>query len=91
MEGTVVHHVYMNNHADSAVRTPTGEQQLRKLVVEGHAPLTSFTRAAALLADWPAALERFWQLAPPSEANTPKASQVAAERGTACSPVGVAA
>ena len=29
-----------------------------------------------LLGDWDAALPRFWQLVPPSEANTPEASQV---------------
>ncbi len=72
------------------VGTPAGEQQLRKLV-EDHASLTGSARGAALLADWPAALERFWQLVPPSEANTPEASQAAAERGTVRSPVGAAA
>lgn len=61
------------------VGTPAGEQQLRKLL-EDHAALTGSARAAALLADWPAALERFWQLVPPSEANTPEASKAVAER-----------
>ena len=64
------------------VGTPAGEQQLRKLL-EDHAALTGSARAAALLADWQAALGSFWQLVPPSEANTPEASAAVAERAAA--------
>ena len=72
------------------VGTPAGEQQLRKLL-EDHASLTGSARAGALLADWQTELGRFWQLVPPSEANTPEASKTVAERGAARAAVGAAA
>ena len=72
------------------VGTPAGEQQLRKLL-EDHAALTGSARAGALLADWQSELGRFWQLVPPSEANTPEASKTVAERGAARAAVGAAA
>jgi glutamate synthase (ferredoxin) len=52
--------------------TPAGEAQLKSLI-QAHADKTGSKRAQALLADWAAALPRFWQLVPPSEANTPEA------------------
>lgn len=60
------------------VLTGTGAAQLRGLV-ERHAELTGSAAARDLLADWEAALPRFWQLVPPSEANTPEASEGAEE------------
>jgi glutamate synthase (ferredoxin) len=54
------------------VQTDAGAAQLRRLV-EAHAEKTGSAVAKGLLADWKAALPRFWQLVPPSEANTPEA------------------
>jgi hypothetical protein len=34
-------------------------------------------KAQALLADWSNAVQKFWQLVPPSEANSPQASKAA--------------
>jgi len=53
------------------VITDAGETQLRRLVA-AHAEKTGSEVAKALLADWAAALPRFWQLVPPSEANSPE-------------------
>jgi len=54
------------------VRTDAGEAQLRRLI-EAHAEKTGSATAKAILADWKAALPRFVQLVPPSEANSPEA------------------
>ena len=54
------------------VRTDAGEAQLRRLI-EAHAEKTGSNVAKAILADWKAALPRFVQLVPPSEANSPEA------------------
>jgi glutamate synthase (ferredoxin) len=54
------------------VLTDAGEAQLRRLV-SAHAEKTGSAVAKAILADWAAALPRFWQLVPPSEANSPEA------------------
>ena len=54
------------------VRTDAGEAQLRRLI-EAHAEKTGSAVAKAILADWKAALPRFVQLVPPSEANSPEA------------------
>ncbi len=58
------------------VCTAAGEQQLRKLI-QDHVDLTGSKKGAALLADWQAALPKFWQLVPPSESFTPEASEEA--------------
>ena len=44
-----------------------------------HVETTGSQKGAAILADWPASLGKFWQLVPPSEASTPEASKVAEE------------
>lgn len=49
------------------VCTPAGEQQLKKLI-EDHVDLTGSSKAAAILKDWSASLQKFWQLVPPSGA-----------------------
>jgi glutamate synthase domain-containing protein 3 len=46
------------------VITPAGEAQLKGLL-QAHVDKTGSAKAAALLADWGAARERFWQLVPP--------------------------
>ena len=38
--------------------------------------LRRFTKGARILADWPTMFGKFWQLVPPSEANTPEAAEV---------------
>lgn len=58
------------------VSTAAGDAQLRGMI-EAHVERTGSAKGAALLADWAAAAPRFWQLVPPSEANTPQASPAA--------------
>jgi glutamate synthase (ferredoxin) len=61
--------VKMNeNNAENLFRvvTDAGEAQLRDLI-ESHAEATASPHAKAILAEWPAALGKFWQVAPPSE------------------------
>lgn len=43
------------------VITPAGESQLKELI-QAHADKTGSAKAAALLADWSAASQRFWQV-----------------------------
>lgn len=40
-------------------------------------------KGKAILADWQNALQKFWQLVPPSEANAPQASKAADEAAQA--------
>jgi glutamate synthase domain-containing protein 3 len=40
-------------------------------------PAAGSAKGKAILADWSNAVQKFWQLVPPSEANTPQASQTA--------------
>ncbi|NEQ46792.1 MAG: glutamate synthase subunit alpha [Leptolyngbya sp. SIOISBB] len=61
------------------VITEAGAQQLRSMI-EAHAEHTGSAKAAKLLADWEIYLPKFWQVVPPSEADTPLANpDVAAE------------
>ena len=53
------------------VCTDAGAYQLRCLI-EAHVEKTGSPKGKALLADWAAALLRFWQLVPPAEKNTPE-------------------
>jgi len=55
------------------VATDAGAAQLKGLV-QAHLEKTGSKTAAALLADWANQLPKFWQLVPPSEANTPEAA-----------------
>ena len=55
------------------VVTPAGGQQLKGLISE-HVARTGSAKGAAILAAWDAELPRFWQLVPPSEANSELAS-----------------
>lgn len=58
------------------ISTAAGEAQLRELL-QAHSDKTGSVRAGEMLEDWQGTLERFWQMVPPSEANTPQASPVA--------------
>lgn len=60
------------------VGTPAGEAQLKTLIEE-HVAKTHSPKGAAILASWPASLAQFWQLVPPSESNTPEASNEVVE------------
>ncbi|NEQ37413.1 MAG: glutamate synthase subunit alpha [Okeania sp. SIO3I5] len=55
------------------VSTPTGEAQLKELI-SLHVEKTGSTKAKAILANWSEYLPKFYQVVPPSEAETPVAS-----------------
>lgn len=55
------------------VITKAGEAQLKSLIEE-HVEVTGSTLGKEVLAKWAEYLPRFYQLVPPSEANTPEAS-----------------
>ncbi|MEL6606054.1 MAG: hypothetical protein AAFP20_22810, partial [Cyanobacteria bacterium J06614_10] len=54
------------------VLTQAGERQLKALI-EAHADRTGSAKAKAILADWQAYIPKFWQVVPPSEADSPEA------------------
>eukprot|EP00850_Spirogloea_muscicola_P015685 SM000122S25792 [mRNA] locus=s122:403536:415500:+ [translate_table: standard] len=56
------------------VCTLAGETQLRRLI-QSHVDKTGSSKGKKVLAEWEHFLPLFWQLVPPSEANTPEASQ----------------
>lgn len=58
------------------VCTHAGEAQLKALI-EAHVARTGSAKGKAILADWSNAMQNFWQLVPPSEANSPQASPIA--------------
>jgi len=55
------------------VITDAGKQQLHELLV-AHAERTGSAKAQRVLDHWPEYLEQFWQVVPPSEANSPEAN-----------------
>jgi glutamate synthase (ferredoxin) len=55
------------------VQTAAGEQQLKDLIV-AHGAKTGSQKAQEILSRWAEYLPKFWQLVPPSEAETPEAS-----------------
>ena len=55
------------------VVSPAGEQQLKELI-QAHADRTGSKKAQQILADWSVYLPKFWQVVPPSEAESPEAS-----------------
>ncbi|HEY9832132.1 MAG TPA: glutamate synthase-related protein, partial [Stenomitos sp.] len=62
------------------VMTPAGEQQLKELI-QAHAERTDSPKAKTILAHWSDYLPQFWQVVPPSEADTPEANpEVVEER-----------
>ncbi|MEO1396313.1 MAG: glutamate synthase large subunit [Cyanobacteria bacterium J06634_5] len=54
------------------VLTAAGAQQLKSLI-EAHADRTGSPKAKAILADWDSYLPKFWQVVPPSEADSAEA------------------
>lgn len=55
------------------VGTAAGETQLRRLI-EAHVDKTSSAKGKQILESWDTYLPKFWQLVPPSEANSPEAN-----------------
>ncbi len=55
------------------VSSPAGEQQLQELI-QAHAEYTGSEKAKAILQNWSEYLPKFWQVVPPSEADTPEAN-----------------
>nr|QJC58643.1 ferredoxin-dependent glutamate synthase [Synechococcus sp. UTEX 2380] len=61
------------------VGTAAGEKQLKDLIT-AHAEKTGSPKAKAILANWASYLPQFWQVVPPSEANSPEANVNAAAK-----------
>jgi glutamate synthase (ferredoxin) len=55
------------------VITPAGEAQLKGLI-EVHLAHTGSPKAKTILASWNDYLSKFWQVVPPSEADSPEAN-----------------
>lgn len=55
------------------ITTPTGEAQLKELI-SAHVDRTGSPKGKAILAEWETYLGKFWQVVPPSEANSPEAN-----------------
>ena len=55
------------------VISPSGEQQLRELI-QSHESRTGSPKAKMILQNWQEFLPKFWQLVPPSEADSPEAN-----------------
>jgi len=60
------------------VCTTAGERQLKELIA-AHAQKTGSQKAEKILANWSEYLPKFWQVVPPSEADSPEASDRAIE------------
>lgn len=55
------------------ISTDTGEAQLKELIT-AHVERTGSPKGKAILAQWDTYLGKFWQVVPPSEANSPEAN-----------------
>ncbi len=55
------------------VSSPVGVQQLQELI-QAHAERTGSPKAKTILANWDEYLPKFWQVVPPSEADSPEAN-----------------
>ena len=60
------------------VESQAGEAQLKGLI-EAHVAKTGSPKGAKILESWSEYLPKFWQLVPPSEMNTPEASDAVVE------------
>ena len=81
-DGTFASKVNCEIVAMQRVGTAQGEAQLKGLIEE-HVAKTGSPKGKAVLAAWAEYLPKFWQLVPPSEANTPEATDVVQEEVTA--------
>ena len=57
------------------INSKMGEKQLRDLI-QAHCDRTDSPKARIILENWQEYLPKFWQLVPPSEEDSPEASQV---------------
>lgn len=57
------------------IRTSAGEQQLKALI-QAHFDRTASAKAQTILANWSEYLPQFWQVVPPSEADTPEVKEL---------------
>ena len=64
------------------VSTAAGTQQLRDLI-QTHVDKTGSVKGKAILANWEASLEQFWQIVPPAEKNTPEVNPALKPQGVA--------
>lgn len=55
------------------VSSPAGEQQLQELI-KAHTERTGSLKAKHILDNWEEFLPKFWQVIPPSEADSPEAN-----------------
>lgn len=79
-DGSFPAKVNPENVSIQRVITPAGEQQLKDLI-KIHADKADSQKAAVILANWSDYLPQFWQIVPPSEANTPETNlEVVAEK-----------
>ena len=81
-DGTFASKVNGEIVAMQRVGTAQGEAQLKGLIEE-HVAKTGSPKGKAVLAAWAEYLPKFWQLVPPSEANTPEATDAVPEEVTA--------
>ena len=73
-DGTFPAHVNGEIVKMQRVCTAAGEAQLKDLI-EAHRDRTNSKKAEKILANWAEYLPKFWQVVPPSEANSPEASE----------------
>ncbi|MBE9186795.1 glutamate synthase subunit alpha [Microcoleus sp. LEGE 07076] len=73
-DGTFPEHVNGEIVKMQRVCTAAGEAQLKELI-EMQCDRTGSKKAAKILANWAEYLPKFWQVVPPSEANSPEASE----------------
>ena len=73
-DGTFPAHVNGEIVKMQRVSTAAGEAQLKDLI-EAHRDRTNSKKAEKILANWAEYLPKFWQVVPPSEANSPEASE----------------
>ena len=73
-DGTFPAHVNGEIVKMQRVSTAAGAAQLKELI-EAQRDRTNSKKAAKILANWAEYLPKFWQVVPPSEANSPEASE----------------
>jgi glutamate synthase (ferredoxin) len=79
-DGSFPAHVNSESVKLQRVVTAAGDQQLKALI-KAHADRTDSPKAKQILENWSEFLPKFWQLVPPSEADSPEANpEVAEER-----------
>jgi glutamate synthase (ferredoxin) len=61
------------------VITPAGEKQLQDLI-QAHSDRTGSSKAKHILENWSEYLPKFWQVVPPSEADSPEANPNVVEK-----------